>query len=53
MQSLSSSLSTRQLLRIVTRLSHYPEDTLYDAIMRACLSRYCYSSKYHLMTEMK
>ena len=45
MQSLSSSLSTRQLLYIVTRLSYYPEDTLYDAIMIACLLKYCNNSK--------
>ncbi|XP_053164187.1 von Willebrand factor A domain-containing protein 8 isoform X2 [Hemicordylus capensis] len=39
-QSLASSLSTRQLLRICRRLSHYPDESLYDAINKACLSRF-------------
>ncbi|XP_038658700.1 von Willebrand factor A domain-containing protein 8 [Scyliorhinus canicula] len=39
-QSLASSLSTRQLLRICSRFSHYPEESLYHAINKACLSRF-------------
>ncbi|KAL8189776.1 UNVERIFIED_CONTAM: von Willebrand factor A domain-containing protein 8 [Gekko kuhli] len=39
-QSLASSLSTRQLLRICRRLSHYPDESLYDTINKACLSRF-------------
>ncbi|XP_053311448.1 von Willebrand factor A domain-containing protein 8 [Spea bombifrons] len=39
-QSLASSLSTRQLLRICRRLSQYPEESLYHAIDKACLSRF-------------
>ncbi|XP_026544257.1 von Willebrand factor A domain-containing protein 8, partial [Notechis scutatus] len=39
-QSLASSLSTRQLLRICRRLSHYPDENLHHAIHKACLSRF-------------
>ncbi|KAM8820841.1 von Willebrand factor A domain-containing protein 8 [Eudromia elegans] len=39
-QSLASSLSTRQLLRICRRLSHYPEESLHHAVNKACLSRF-------------
>ncbi|KAH0624441.1 hypothetical protein JD844_031871 [Phrynosoma platyrhinos] len=39
-QSLASSLSTRQLLRICRRLSHYPDESLYNAVNKACLSRF-------------
>uniref|UniRef100_A0ABM5FZN6 von Willebrand factor A domain-containing protein 8 n=1 Tax=Pogona vitticeps TaxID=103695 RepID=A0ABM5FZN6_9SAUR len=39
-QSLASSLSTRQLLRICSRLSHYPNESLYHTINKACLSRF-------------
>ncbi|XP_072440906.1 von Willebrand factor A domain-containing protein 8 isoform X2 [Chiloscyllium punctatum] len=39
-QSLASSLSTRQLLRICNRFSHYPEESLYHAVNKACLSRF-------------
>nr|XP_009670755.1 PREDICTED: von Willebrand factor A domain-containing protein 8 isoform X1 [Struthio camelus australis] len=39
-QSLASSLSTRQLLRICRRLSHYPDESLYYAVNKACLSRF-------------
>eukprot|EP00079_Xenopus_tropicalis_P021730 XP_012813198.1 PREDICTED: von Willebrand factor A domain-containing protein 8 [Xenopus tropicalis] len=39
-QSLASSLSTRQLLRICRRLSQYPEEGLYHAANKACLSRF-------------
>nr|XP_014349139.1 PREDICTED: von Willebrand factor A domain-containing protein 8 [Latimeria chalumnae] len=39
-QSLVSSLSTRQLLRICRRLSHCPDDSLYHAVNKACLSRF-------------
>ncbi|XP_078415732.1 von Willebrand factor A domain-containing protein 8 isoform X1 [Cetorhinus maximus] len=38
--SLASSLSTRQLLRICSRFSHYPEESLYHAVNKACLSRF-------------
>uniref|UniRef100_A0A8D3C2J8 von Willebrand factor A domain-containing protein 8 n=1 Tax=Scophthalmus maximus TaxID=52904 RepID=A0A8D3C2J8_SCOMX len=38
-QSLASSLSTRQLLRICRRLSHYPEESIAHAVNKACLSR--------------
>uniref|UniRef100_A0ABM0MSB4 von Willebrand factor A domain-containing protein 8-like n=1 Tax=Saccoglossus kowalevskii TaxID=10224 RepID=A0ABM0MSB4_SACKO len=40
MLSLSSSLSTRQLLRIAKRLARYPNESLYEAINKACLSRF-------------
>ncbi|KAJ8404599.1 hypothetical protein AAFF_G00334620 [Aldrovandia affinis] len=39
-QSLASSLSTRQLLRICRRLSRYPEESVSHAIHKACLSRF-------------
>uniref|UniRef100_A0A8B9Q0P6 von Willebrand factor A domain-containing protein 8 n=1 Tax=Apteryx owenii TaxID=8824 RepID=A0A8B9Q0P6_APTOW len=39
-QSLASSLSTRQLLRICRRLSHHPDESLYHAVNKACLSRF-------------
>ncbi|XP_067848605.1 von Willebrand factor A domain-containing protein 8 [Heptranchias perlo] len=39
-QSLASSLSTRQLLRICSRFAHYPEESLYHAVNKACLSRF-------------
>lgn len=39
-QSLASSLSTRQLLRICRRLSQYPEESIAHAVNKACLSRY-------------
>ncbi|XP_070607483.1 von Willebrand factor A domain-containing protein 8 isoform X2 [Erythrolamprus reginae] len=39
-QSLAASLSTRQLLRICRRLSHYPDESLSHAIHKACLSRF-------------
>ncbi|XP_074844543.1 von Willebrand factor A domain-containing protein 8 isoform X3 [Carettochelys insculpta] len=39
-QSLASSLSTRQLLRICRRLSQYPNESLYHAVNKACLSRF-------------
>ncbi|XP_067896341.1 von Willebrand factor A domain-containing protein 8 isoform X2 [Heterodontus francisci] len=39
-QSLASSLSTRQLLRICSRFSCYPEESLYHAVNKACLSRF-------------
>ncbi|XP_068123903.1 von Willebrand factor A domain-containing protein 8 [Hyperolius riggenbachi] len=39
-QSLASSLSTRQLLRICRRLSQYPDESLHHAINKACLSRF-------------
>ncbi|XP_060945197.1 von Willebrand factor A domain-containing protein 8 [Limanda limanda] len=39
-QSLASSLSTRQLLRICRRLSQYPEESVAHAVNKACLSRF-------------
>ncbi|XP_061735639.1 von Willebrand factor A domain-containing protein 8 isoform X2 [Nerophis ophidion] len=39
-QSLASSLSTRQLLRICRRLSRYPEENIAHAVNKACLSRF-------------
>lgn len=39
-QSLASSLSTRQLLRICRRLSQYPEESITHAVNKACLSRF-------------
>ncbi|KAM6284282.1 von Willebrand factor A domain-containing protein 8 isoform 1-T1 [Spheniscus humboldti] len=39
-QSLASSLSTRQLLRICRRLSQHPDENLYYAVNKACLSRF-------------
>uniref|UniRef100_A0AAV2K2C1 von Willebrand factor A domain-containing protein 8 n=1 Tax=Knipowitschia caucasica TaxID=637954 RepID=A0AAV2K2C1_KNICA len=39
-QSLASSLSTRQLLRICRRLSEYPEESIAYAVNKACLSRF-------------
>ncbi|XP_010212958.1 PREDICTED: von Willebrand factor A domain-containing protein 8-like [Tinamus guttatus] len=39
-QSLASSLSTRQLLRICRRLSHHPDESLHYAVNKACLSRF-------------
>ncbi|KAF4086969.1 hypothetical protein AMELA_G00090070 [Ameiurus melas] len=39
-QSLASSLSTRQLLRICRRLAQYPEESIAHAVNKACLSRF-------------
>ncbi|KAM4558944.1 von Willebrand factor A domain-containing protein 8 [Odontesthes bonariensis] len=39
-QSLASSLSTRQLLRICRRLSQYPEESIAHVVNKACLSRF-------------
>uniref|UniRef100_A0AAR2JZS7 von Willebrand factor A domain-containing protein 8 n=1 Tax=Pygocentrus nattereri TaxID=42514 RepID=A0AAR2JZS7_PYGNA len=39
-QSLASSLSTRQLLRICRHLSQYPEESIAHAVNKACLSRF-------------
>ncbi|XP_067371715.1 von Willebrand factor A domain-containing protein 8 isoform X1 [Channa argus] len=39
-QSLASSLSTRQLLRIFRRLSQYPNESIAHAVNKACLSRF-------------
>ncbi|KAK2840347.1 hypothetical protein Q5P01_014087 [Channa striata] len=39
-QSLASSLSTRQLLRICRRLSRYPNESIAHAVNKACLSRF-------------
>ncbi|XP_033638187.1 von Willebrand factor A domain-containing protein 8-like [Asterias rubens] len=40
LQSLASSLSTRNLLRIARRLTNYPDEGLHEAINKACLSRF-------------
>lgn len=39
-QSLASSLSTRQLLRICRRISQYPDESIAHAVNKACLSRF-------------
>lgn len=40
LNSLASSLSTRQLLRITKRLDKYPDSDLYSIVNKACLSQY-------------
>jgi len=40
LQSLASSLSTRQLLRIARRLSEFPGEDLHSIIHKACLARF-------------
>ncbi|CAG5132917.1 unnamed protein product, partial [Candidula unifasciata] len=40
LQSLASSLSTRQLLRIARRLAKFPSEDLHGIIHKACLSRF-------------
>lgn len=40
MVSVASSLSTRQLLRIVRRLSSFPSKDYYSIIQKACLARF-------------
>ncbi|CAG8469528.1 17842_t:CDS:10 [Acaulospora morrowiae] len=40
MRSLSNSLSTRQLIRICRRLTLFPNESLYQAIHKASLSRF-------------
>ncbi|XP_046413785.1 von Willebrand factor A domain-containing protein 8 [Neodiprion fabricii] len=40
LQSLASSLSTRQLLRIANRMQKFRDDNAYDAVQRACLARF-------------
>ncbi|GFO07343.1 von Willebrand factor a domain-containing protein 8-like [Plakobranchus ocellatus] len=40
LQSLSSSLSTRQLLRIARRLATFPSEDLHSVIRKACLARF-------------
>uniref|UniRef100_A0AAX7V7Z6 von Willebrand factor A domain-containing protein 8 n=1 Tax=Astatotilapia calliptera TaxID=8154 RepID=A0AAX7V7Z6_ASTCA len=47
-QSLASSLSTRQLLRICRRLSQHPEESITHAVNKACLSRYTLSLSFSL-----
>lgn len=37
--NLSSSFSTRQLLRIAKRLSNFPDDSVFDCVQKACLAR--------------
>ncbi|KAL2081742.1 hypothetical protein ACEWY4_023595 [Coilia grayii] len=39
-QSLATSLSTRQLLRICRRISEYPDESIAHAVNKACLSRF-------------
>uniref|UniRef100_A0A674JFP2 von Willebrand factor A domain-containing protein 8 n=1 Tax=Terrapene triunguis TaxID=2587831 RepID=A0A674JFP2_9SAUR len=52
-QSLASSLSTRQLLRICRRLSQYPDESLYHAVNKACLSREHFNFPGHSITDLK
>ncbi|XP_025079335.1 von Willebrand factor A domain-containing protein 8-like isoform X2 [Pomacea canaliculata] len=40
LNSLASSMSTRQLLRIARRMSKYPSEDLYGMIHKACLARF-------------
>ncbi|GFR87627.1 von Willebrand factor A domain-containing protein 8-like [Elysia marginata] len=40
LQSLSSNLSTRQLLRIARRLATFPSEDLHSVIRKACLARF-------------
>ncbi|XP_071482388.1 von Willebrand factor A domain-containing protein 8-like [Diadema antillarum] len=40
LQSVASSLSTRNLIRIALRLSRYSDQSIYEAINKACLSRF-------------
>lgn len=40
LQSLAGSLSTRQLLRIAERMHKFGCDNAYDAVQRACLTRF-------------
>lgn len=40
LQSLSSSFSTRQLLRIAKRVANYPLDSAYESVQKACLARF-------------
>ncbi|CAL1547451.1 unnamed protein product [Lymnaea stagnalis] len=40
LQSLASSLSTRQLLRVARRLAKFPSEDLHSVIHKACLARF-------------
>lgn len=40
LQSLSSSLSTRQLFRIAAKMHKFPKSDAYDMVQRACLARF-------------
>ncbi|CAK1551283.1 unnamed protein product, partial [Leptosia nina] len=40
LKNLSSSLSTRQLLRIASRMSQYPTDSAYETIQRTFLAKF-------------
>ncbi|XP_034940681.1 von Willebrand factor A domain-containing protein 8 [Chelonus insularis] len=40
LQALAGSLSTRQLLRIASRMHKFPNDDAYNAVHRACLARF-------------
>ncbi|KAJ3126154.1 von Willebrand factor A domain-containing protein 8 [Physocladia obscura] len=40
LRSLAAAMSTRQLIRCVRRLSLFPEDSLYDIILKAQLSQF-------------
>ena len=44
--SVSSSLSTRQLLRVARRLAKYPLENLEHSIRKACLARYSVAECY-------
>ena len=40
LRSISTSLSTRQLLRVARRLQKFPDESPYSVISKACLSRF-------------
>jgi len=40
LKSISTSLSTRQLLRVARRLQQFPEESTYSVINKACLARF-------------
>ena len=56
LRSISTSLSTRQLIRVARRLQQFPDEPTYSVISKACLSRlegytiiqYCFSYPYPL-----
>lgn len=40
LKSIANSLSTRQLLRISKRLKRFPDESVYHAVQKACLTRF-------------
>lgn len=38
--NISSSFSTRQLLRIAKRLTNFPNDSVFECVEKACLARF-------------